>query len=65
MFLSVITKNLDWEILTLKSGMCLRMRNFNIMRVHRKFWFLGSVVHEKPIYKGGLPKKGSLDSVQN
>ena len=37
MFLSVITKNLDWEILTLKSGMCLRMRNFNIMRVHRKF----------------------------
>ena len=41
MFLSVITKNLNWEILTrlrlvtfLKDGMDLRMKNFNIMGVH-------------------------------
>ena len=37
MFFSVITKNLNWEILTknsvtfLKDGMGLRMKNLNIM----------------------------------
>ena len=40
MFLSVITKNLNWKILRvyllLKDGMGLRMKNFNIMRVHWK-----------------------------
>ena len=40
MFFSVLTKNLNWEILTkslvtfLKDEMGLRMKNFNIMRVH-------------------------------
>ena len=39
MFLSLITKNLNWEILTknlvtFKRWVGLRMKNFNIMRVH-------------------------------
>ena len=41
-FFSVITKNLNWEILTnwliLKDGMRLRMKNFNIVVVH---WEMG------------------------
>ena len=45
MFFSVITKNLNWEILIknlllLKDGMGLRMKNFN-MNVYWKIWFLG------------------------
>ena len=34
------------------------MENFNNLGVHRKIWVLGGV-HEKPIYRGGLPKKGA------
>ena len=57
-FLSAITKNLNWEILTriqflLKDGMGLKMEHFNIMQVH---WEGG---HEKVIYRGELPKKGA------
>ena len=38
-YLSLITKNINWEILTknlvtFKDGMGLRMKNFNIMLVH-------------------------------
>ena len=45
MFLSVITKNLNWEILTrielhLKGGMGLKMEDFNIMWVPWKILFL-------------------------
>ena len=41
MFLCNITTDLNWEILTkdlvlLKNGMWLRMKNFNIMWVHLK-----------------------------
>ena len=41
MLLSVITMNLNWEILTriqllLKDGMELKMKNLNIMQVHGK-----------------------------
>ena len=41
MFLSVIIKNLNWEILTriqllLNNGVRLKMENFNIMQVHQK-----------------------------
>ena len=40
MFFSVVTKNLNWEILTknllLKDGMGLRMKDFNVMEVHWK-----------------------------
>ena len=39
MFFSVITKNLNWEILTknlvtLKDGMGLRTKNFNVLGFH-------------------------------
>ena len=34
------------------------MENFNNLGVHRKIWVLGGV-HEKPIYRGGLLKKGA------
>ena len=53
MFFSVITKNLNWEILTknlvtfLKDGMGLRMKNFKC--------------HEKP--RGESPEKGTLESL--
>ena len=48
MFFSVITKNLNWEILsknlvTLKNGIGLRMKYYNIMGVHWKIRFLGGV----------------------
>ena len=44
--------------------MGLRMKNLNILGVHWKnLTFMGGV-HEKPIYKGRLPKKGGLDSLQ-
>ena len=33
------------------------MKNFNIMEVHLKIQFLGSV-HKKRIHSGELPKKG-------
>ena len=39
------------------------MKNFNILRFHRKIQLLGGV-HEKPLYREGLPKKGGLDSLQ-
>ena len=59
MFFSVITKSLNCEILTknlatLKDNMRLRMKNFNILRVHWKIWFLAGGSHEKWILKGAL-----------
>ena len=65
MFLSVITKNLNWEIftkslVTIKWWDEFRMKNFDIMGADWKIQFLGNV-HQKPIYRGELPKKGSLD----
>ena len=71
MFLSGITKNLNWEILTrielhLKGGMGLKMEDFNIMWVHWKILFFGgwTGVTNKQIYRGQLPKKVVLDSLQ-
>ena len=43
-------------MLLIKDGMGLRMKNFNVVGVHLKIRFLGSV-HEKPI-QGELPKIG-------
>ena len=65
MFISDITKNLNWEIftkhlVTIKWRDEFRMKNFDIMGADWKIQFLGNV-HQKPIYKGELPKKGSLD----
>ena len=70
MFLSAITKNLNWEILIriqllLKDGMGLKMESFNIIWVHWKIDFLGgSGGHKKNKIQGELPKKGGLDSLQ-
>ena len=66
MFFTVITKNL----VALKDGMGLRMKNLNITRVHRKIRFLsgewGGGLHEKRIQRGHCLKKqrGDLDSLQ-
>ena len=52
---SVITKNSNLEIVTknlvLKDKMVLRIKNFNILRVHWRvrLYMGGGGVHEKPI----------------
>ena len=46
--------------------MVWRMKSFNIFGVHWKIRLLGEGGgggHEKLIYRGGLPKKGGLDSL--
>ena len=64
MFFSVITKNLNWEILAnfnfLKEGMGLRMKNFNIRRVHRKIRFLGEEVMKNQYIGGNCLKRRGL-----
>ena len=55
-FFVVITKNLNWEILTknlvtLKDEMRFRMKNFNIMEAQWKIWFLG---RSQKIYRGRI-----------
>ena len=47
----ILTKNL----VSLKDGMGLRMKSFNIIGFHWKIRFLGG--HKKPIYKGKWAKK--------
>ena len=74
MFLSVITKNLNWEVLTrnqllLKDEMRLKWENFIIMWAHWKIHFLvkgggGWGGHNKTNIQGELPKKGGLHSFQ-
>ena len=48
--------------------MVLRMKNFNILRVHWKIQLLGRGGgrggSQKTNIEGGLPKKGALDSLQ-
>ena len=61
MFFSVITKNLNWELLTknlVADRMVLGMKNFDIMGVSKKFIF-GRSFHEKPIYRRNSPKRGA------
>ena len=78
MFFSVITKNLNWDTLTknfkllLKDRMGLRTKNYNIMGVHWKIWFLVGFMKNQYIagnllergawtvcrFKGGLEKRG-------
>ena len=58
MFFSVITKNLNWEVLTknlftFKRWDELRIKNFNIMGVPGK-----------PIYRENFLKREGLDSLQ-
>ena len=52
----MVTKNL-----LLKDRMGLRMKNFNFVGVNWEIQFLRGV-HEKPIYRGDLPKNGGLGS---
>ena len=57
MFFSVITKTLNWEILTknlvtfLKDGMRLRAKNF-IIGVHWEIQFIGGESQKTNIYGG-------------
>ena len=67
-YFSVITKNSNWEILrknllTFKSKMVLRMKNFNILEVPGKIWLLGGRSRKVNIEGGGVPKKGGLESL--
>ena len=67
MFFSVITKNLNWEILTKnlvnfkrwKDDMGSSMKSFDIMGVHWEIQFLGGI-QEKLRYIGESHKKGEL-----
>ena len=72
MFCSVITKNSNWETLTknfvtFKRQDRVKDENFNILGVHQKIqfsgWLMKKGVLKKPIYKGGLPRNGGLDSL--
>ena len=40
------------------------MKNFDILGVRWKIWLLEGRVRKKPIDRGGLLKKGGLDSLQ-
>ena len=68
MFFSVITKNLNWEILnknsvTFKNGIGLRMKNVNDMGVgsNKNPMFRGGAVTKKTMFRGELPKKRGFD----
>ena len=44
--------------------MGLRMKNFNIMEIYWKIWFLLGL-HKKSMYRGELPKKGELGQFED
>ena len=66
MFFSVITKNLNFEILTkhlviqllLRDGIGLRMKKYGDSLKYPNFKGRGGG-HEKPIYRGHCQKKGA------
>ena len=70
MFLSVITKNLNWQNLTknlVTFERCdgLKEKKFQYYASSLKNpIFMGGRVPEKPIYRGKLPKKWDLDKLQ-
>ena len=72
MFFSVITKKLNWETLTknlvtFKRWDGVKDENFEYYgdSLKNTIFVLGEGgVHEKPIYKCELPKKGGLASLQ-
>ena len=65
MFFSVITKNLNWQILTKnlvtfkRDGVRLRMKSFSIMGFIEKSWFLRDGSQEINIYGGITLNKGA------
>ena len=71
MFFSVITNNLNWEIATKNLVTFKRWDGVKGEKFQYYRGFLKNLIfrggHEKPIYKyigEGVPKKGSLDSLQ-
>ena len=67
MFFFVIIKNLNWEILTknlvtFKRWYGVKDKNFDILGASWKTQFLREI-HEKLIYKGGMPKERGLNSL--
>ena len=67
MFFSIITKNFNWEILTknlvtFKSWDGVKDEKFDYGGSLKNLIFCGEF-HEKPIYRGKLPKSGGLDSL--
>ena len=68
MFFSVITKNLNREILT---NNLITFKRWDRVKNEKIHYYVGSLknpifregVQEKPIYKGELPKKGNLNSL--
>ena len=69
MFFSILTKNLNWEILTKNLITFKRWdeikKNVNIMELTEKIQFLGGGGGcKKNNMQGELPKKESLDSLQ-
>ena len=71
MFLYVITKNLNWEVLTknlvtFKRWNGMRMKNFSIMGVHWKIWFLEEEgLTENQYIWGSRLKRGELGHISN
>ena len=68
MFFSIITKNLNWGILTknlvtFKRWDWVRMKNFNILGGSPKNMIFTGGSQKKAIYRGELPKKEGLDSL--
>ena len=69
MFFSVITKNLKWEMLTKN---LVTFKRWDGVKDEKFEYYGGSLkkpifrggVNEKSIYRGELPKKGDLDSLQ-
>ena len=69
MFFSVITKNLNWEILTKN---LVTFKRWDGVKDEKFEYYGGSLknpifrggVNEKLIYRGELPKKGGLVSLQ-
>ena len=69
MFFSVLTKNLNWEILTknlvtFKRWTGVKDKNFDIMEVHWKIQFLGRVSPKNNIWGNYLKREGGLDRLQ-
>ena len=69
MIFSVITKNLNWEILiknlvTFKSWDWVRYEKFQYYGGSLKNLIFRREVHRKPIYRGDCQKSGGLDNLQ-
>ena len=68
MFLSVVTKNLNWKILTKN---LVTFKRLDGVKDEKFYYYAGSLknpifrvgVHEKPIYRAEFPKKGDLESL--